>query len=42
MGITLKPEPGPRLTVIFEVRFMPESQIYRVVQGMPDWRVLLA
>jgi len=31
-GLTLKPEPGPSPTFIFEGLFRPENQIYRVCQ----------
>jgi len=33
-GLILKPEPGPRQTIIKEARFTPESQIYRLSQNM--------
>jgi len=35
-------EPGPSLTFIFEARFRPESQIYRVNQDMCNCGVLVA
>jgi len=35
MGLIFKPKPGP--TFIFEARFTPEIQIYRVSQGMRNW-----
>jgi len=37
----LKPEPGLRPEFIFQARFVPERQIYRVMQDTRDCEVLL-
>jgi len=34
-----RPEPGPRPTFVFEARYRPENQIYRVSQDKRNCRV---
>ena len=40
--VNMEPEPGSSPTIIFEARFRPESQIYRMSQDMRNCGVLVA
>jgi len=40
-GLILKPDLGPSPTFVFEARFRPKSQIYRVSQDMQNCGVFV-